>query len=180
MPDVPGRGVGQGVGRTCRARGRRRPAGASGARGKRGRGAPLAPAGIGDDAARFRSRRSVGAYVRCALRHRCKGPTRVQRGCPSRNDTRRGSGKRRQRRQKRRQRQGCRRLRRVAVGGGGGCRQRAMPPQDAPLQRLPPQRRVTTPPLPGTARAPGRGRSALRRALSTAGTRSIPAGGSAP
>ena len=33
---------------------------------------------------------------------------------------------------------------------------------------------------PGTARAPGRGRSALRRALSTAGTRSIPAGGSAP
>lgn len=33
---------------------------------------------------------------------------------------------------------------------------------------------------PGTARAPGRGRSALRRALSTAGTRSIPAGRSAP
>ncbi len=67
-----------------------------------------------------------------------------------------------------------------AVGGGGGCRHRAMPPQDAPLQRVPPQRRVTTPP-PGTARAPGGG--GVRRfaeRLSTAGTRSIPAGRSAP
>ena len=94
-----------------------------------------------------------------------------------RNDARRGSGERRKRRQRRRR---CRRLQRGCRWRRRGCRQHAMPPQDAPLQRLPPQRRITTPPPPGTARAPGRGRSALRRALSTAGTRSIPAGRSAP
>ncbi len=150
-------------------------------KGKRGRGAPLAPAGIGDDAARFRSRRSVGAYVRCVLRHRCKGPTRVQRGCSlattpdgaAGNAGNADNGGR-----------SADNDRVAATCDGlplaveGGCRQRAMPPQDAPLQRLPPQRRVTTPP-PGTARAPGGG-SALRRALSTAGTQSIPAGRSAP
>lgn len=152
-------------------------------KGKRGRGAPLAPAGIGDDAARFRSRRSVGAYVRCVLRHRCKGPTRVQRGCSlattpdgaAGNAGNADNGGR-----------SADNDRVAATCDGlplaveGGCRQHAMPPQDAPLQRLPPQRRITTPPPPGTARAPGRGRSALRRALSTAGTRSIPAGRSAP
>ena len=98
-----------------------------------------------------------------------------------RNDARRGSGerrKRRQRRQKRRQRQGCRHLRWVAVGGGGGLPPTCDAPAGCAASALAPAAARHHAP-PGTARAPGGG-SALRRALSTAGTQSIPAGRSAP
>lgn len=99
-----------------------------------------------------------------------------------RNDARRGSGerrKRRQRRQKRRQRQGCRHLRWVAVGGGGGvaanvrCPRRMRRFSACPRSGASPR----PPPAPQGHRGGG---SALRRALSTAGTQSIPAGRSAP
>lgn len=187
MPDVPGRGRGRRAGGwpdvSCKGK-------ATSGWGKRSKGKE----GEGRSACPSRDRRRCSSFPIPAQRGGVR-PLRAEASLQGadprparvlpRNDARRGSGerrKRRRRRQKRRQRQGCCRLRRVAVGGGGGCRQRAMRPAGCAASAFAAAavRHHASP--PGTARAPGGGGGVRRFAerLSTAGTRSIPAGRSAP